>query len=200
MNGFVHAGVNHYQAKKMLTKLEAQRLAEKTLGIGTEQEVILSKTKGQQLELQILEEKTLEFEFGWVFFYQSKKFIETGNLLFALGGNAPLIVDKYIKEIFRTGTAYPIEKYLDDYLIKHYNGLRGWKIVDSSTSSEKVKWIKILKTSLELNSTEALNFYNERSKKVFSTPEKLKLLQKELKQVGVDIEIKKHWIKKPQSN
>lgn len=184
----------------MLTKLEAKILAEKTLGIGTEQEAILCNMESQRLELKILEEKTIEFEFGWVFFYQSKKYIESGNLLFSLGGNAPLIVDKHKKQIFRTGTAYPIEKYLDDYLIKHYNGLRGWKVVDSSTVSEKSKWIKILKTSLELTSTEALNFYSERNKKVFPNLEELKLLQKELKRLGVDIEIKKHWIKKPQAN
>jgi hypothetical protein len=30
--------------------------------------------------------------YGWVLFYNSRQFIETGNILYAFGGNGPLVV------------------------------------------------------------------------------------------------------------
>lgn len=61
-------------------------------------------------------EKTIEFELGWVFFYQTKAFIENGNYLDAAVGNAPIIVDNRTGEIQVTGTAYPVKKYIEDFL------------------------------------------------------------------------------------
>ena len=46
-----------------------------------------------KVELQIIHESTETHDFGWVFFYNSKKYIETKDISDALGGNAPLIVD-----------------------------------------------------------------------------------------------------------
>lgn len=66
--------------------------------------------------LSSLEEETMEFEFGWVFFYQTKEFIETKNILHALGGNAPIIINKHDGGMHFTGTAYPVEKYIADYM------------------------------------------------------------------------------------
>ena len=67
-------------------------------------------------EVVLLEEETMEYAFGWVFFYQSKKFVETGNILLALGGNAPIIINKYDGNMHFTGTAHPVEKYIADYI------------------------------------------------------------------------------------
>jgi hypothetical protein len=63
-------------------------------------------------------EKTIEFEFGWVFFYQTKAYIENGNYLDAAVGNAPIIVDNRNGDIQVTGTAYPVKRYIEDYLKK----------------------------------------------------------------------------------
>ncbi len=43
-------------------------------------------------ELAILDEHTMETDFGWVFFWNSRKYQETGEFLYALAGNTPLIV------------------------------------------------------------------------------------------------------------
>ena len=40
------------------------------------------------------ESMTQEHEFGWVFQYNSKRFLETGDRLAMLGGNVPFIVDR----------------------------------------------------------------------------------------------------------
>lgn len=57
-----------------------------------------------KLELILLDEVTIGFDYGWVFFYQSKVFLETKNTDFMLGGNAPILVDKFDGIILETGT------------------------------------------------------------------------------------------------
>ncbi|HEX6426354.1 MAG TPA: YrhB domain-containing protein [Niastella sp.] len=61
-------------------------------------------------------EKTIEFELGWVFYYQTKAYIENGNYLDAAVGNAPIIIDKRTGKVHVTGTAYSVKKYIEDYL------------------------------------------------------------------------------------
>jgi hypothetical protein len=65
--------------------------------------------------LVIIDSDTIEKEKYFVFFYTSKKYLETDDYSFAVGGNAPIIVDKITGEKFETGTAEPIEYYLEKY-------------------------------------------------------------------------------------
>lgn len=69
----------------------------------------------QGVDVRILDDRTLEFPFGWVFFYQSAEFLDTGAWTSALGGNAPIIVDRYTAVAHVTGTAAPIETYVSRY-------------------------------------------------------------------------------------
>ncbi|MEI7175142.1 MULTISPECIES: YrhB family protein [Pectobacterium] len=55
------------------------------------------------------------FSEGWFFCFQSREYLETGKISALLAGNAPFIIDKDSGEIHSLGTAYPIEKYLQDY-------------------------------------------------------------------------------------
>lgn len=43
-------------------------------------------------EFLVIEELTKEVEEGWVFFYDSKSFVETGDPMAALAGNCPIFV------------------------------------------------------------------------------------------------------------
>lgn len=63
----------------------------------------------------VLEEETIEKEWGWVFFYQSKKYIETGDIGEMLAGNAPYIVNKKNGQLHVTGTAEDIEYYISEF-------------------------------------------------------------------------------------
>jgi len=94
----------------MIIKEQAIKIAE---------DYVLNRPKPSKIILVLQLEKTIEFELGWVFFYQSKKYIETGNLGDSLVGNSPFIVDKRSGEIHVTGTAYPTKKYIQDYLVKN---------------------------------------------------------------------------------
>lgn len=68
------------------------------------------------IDLKLLEESTKEFELGWVFFYQSKEFVETGEIFSSLAGNGAIIVNKYDSSIHQTGSAHPVEHYINEYL------------------------------------------------------------------------------------
>jgi hypothetical protein len=66
-------------------------------------------------EFLVQEDLTQETGFGWIFFYQSKHFLESQDHRFALAGNAPLLVDKRTERVVALGTAYPLETYLALY-------------------------------------------------------------------------------------
>jgi hypothetical protein len=67
-------------------------------------------------KLEILHDDTEEYDFGWVFFYDSAKSIETGDYRETLVGNAPLIFNKESKEIIVTGTAHDVSYYVRNYI------------------------------------------------------------------------------------
>lgn len=66
---------------------------------------------------------TLQGRFSeeWFFCFQSREYLETGEFSAQLAGNSPFLVDKDTGEIHELGTAYPIEKYLQDYEEKKNN-------------------------------------------------------------------------------
>ena len=59
----------------------------------------------------LLKEHTMVKPYGWLFFYNSKKYIETGEFSYCLAGNAPILIDK-VGKVHITGTAYELEYYL----------------------------------------------------------------------------------------
>lgn len=89
-----------------MTKDEARALA---LGY------VRSKEAEAGCDLMLLDNKTIERNFGWVFFYDSKDRVETGDLRYALAGNAPVVVTRADGVLHETGTALPLEKYLERF-------------------------------------------------------------------------------------
>lgn len=65
--------------------------------------------------LQLADNQTIEKPFGWVFFYNSKEYLETGDFRSMLAGNAPFIVNKINGDLHVTGTEKPIQEYIADY-------------------------------------------------------------------------------------
>jgi hypothetical protein len=56
-----------------------------------------------------------EHDFGWVYFYDGSAHVQTHSAKDAVAGTAPLIVDKVDGKLYITGTAHPIEHYLEEY-------------------------------------------------------------------------------------
>ena len=69
----------------------------------------------------ILDNDTLETDFGWVFFYQSHDFIEHKDERKMLVGNAPIFVDKDHNLTFPSGTRLPTKQYIDIYMENRAN-------------------------------------------------------------------------------
>ncbi len=67
------------------------------------------------IKLTLLENVVIEFEYGWIFGYQSDEFIKTGDFNKMIGGNAPLLVDKQQGVVFITGTGKDISDYIKIY-------------------------------------------------------------------------------------
>jgi hypothetical protein len=63
----------------------------------------------------LLDDETIEANFGWVFFYTSRLFRETGDVRYAVAGNAPLIVDRVDGSIHLTDTVQPLADHIDQY-------------------------------------------------------------------------------------
>ena len=90
-----------------MNRQEAQKLVEN--------ELENTKDIYSPIDCVILESKTIERGWGWVFFYQSKAYVETGDFRNMLAGNAPIIVNRYTSELSHTGTAHEIEYYINQY-------------------------------------------------------------------------------------
>jgi len=61
---------------------------------------------------ELRNEQTIERDWGWVFFYGSKLYHETGEFRYAVAGNAPFVVKRADGTILETGTAMPVEDYI----------------------------------------------------------------------------------------
>ncbi|MGY8768593.1 MAG: YrhB domain-containing protein [Pirellulales bacterium] len=87
-----------------MTREEAQRKAEEYLA-----------SQESDLGLVILENATLEFSYGWVFFYQTRKFVKTGWENDPIAGNAPILIDRRDGSLHVTGTAQNTEYYIQNF-------------------------------------------------------------------------------------
>ena len=63
----------------------------------------------------VQEDLTIEKPWGWVFFYQSRRYLETGEFSSQLVGNSPIIVNRATGVATMTGTAEPVEAYIREY-------------------------------------------------------------------------------------
>jgi hypothetical protein len=66
----------------------------------------------------VVEKSTIERPFGWVFFYNSKKFLDTGISRYRLAGNGPVIVNKITRTVEFYGSNKPPEELIEDYETK----------------------------------------------------------------------------------
>jgi len=71
--------------------------------------------RGELAPLVIIDEQTIEKEYGWVFFYQTQKFAETRDFHYSLAGNGPLIVEKANGALHKFGTAQNPEETIREF-------------------------------------------------------------------------------------
>ncbi|MEM9220622.1 MAG: YrhB domain-containing protein [Cyanobacteria bacterium P01_F01_bin.150] len=85
----------------------------------------IDKNSSGEIQLSIDVRHTIEKNYGWIFFYNSKQYIETGNIRSLAVGCGPILFDKKNGEITRFGTAFPVEKYQGYFILTRvFNVLR----------------------------------------------------------------------------
>jgi hypothetical protein len=89
----------------MLRRSEALELVSKQL----------DGKSSDNVQYVVVGESTIEKPFGWIFFYQSKKFLETGIFKHRLAGNGPVFVNKMTGAIDFFGSLPPFDVILTDY-------------------------------------------------------------------------------------
>jgi hypothetical protein len=86
----------------MITQSEARALAQSRVDAGT------------KIECQIIDSATQDLDWAWMFFYNSREWVETGRIESTLAGNGPLVVEKGSGKIHELRTAFPIDTQLAD--------------------------------------------------------------------------------------
>ncbi|WP_158534797.1 YrhB domain-containing protein [Pseudomonas sp. URMO17WK12:I2] len=92
----------------MITKEQAHQLVAEALGRKPDW---LPKDD----EIIIVDAATIERSWGWAIFHTSKLWLETNDTKYALAGNAPTLVERETGTLIPTGTAFSIERYIENY-------------------------------------------------------------------------------------
>ncbi len=79
-------------------------------------------------ELVVIDEDTIERPWGWVFFYTSRGWRD-GDSRYALGGNAPIIVNRFDGALRSTGTASSIDHYIAEYEAELERRQGTWQLI-----------------------------------------------------------------------
>jgi immunity protein 35 of polymorphic toxin system len=93
----------------MTTLEEAKQLAHEH--IKPYQDSIREEFPNDTLEL----EHTTEFDEGWLFFFSSKLFLETRNIIYRSMGLGPVIVGKENGEIYQAGSGGNEELWIEEF-------------------------------------------------------------------------------------
>ena len=84
-------------------------------------EAIQGSYRGRE-EIVVDDVRTLTKSYGWVFFYNSKRYLDRREPLHALGGNGPIVVESATGRITKLGTGRPVEDEIADFELR--NGYR----------------------------------------------------------------------------
>jgi hypothetical protein len=88
---------------------------DKSQAIAIATERVSAMRIGRRRDLALQQDRTMDTSFGWVFFYDSFRYLETGDRRFAAIGNSPLMIDRRDGNVYVAGTARPIDFYIREY-------------------------------------------------------------------------------------
>jgi hypothetical protein len=146
-------------------QLRGKRKLEKNKG--------LSKKEKEAFEIDkliLIEESIIEKEFGWIFYYNSKKatayYKKNPNTRilcgYEIGGNAPFIVDKFTEKIHYTGTGDSIDFYIEAYEKKESY----WRLVCERTLFNDIKNLSALKKVFNFENKDLISLKKSKNKLV----------------------------------
>lgn len=116
----------------MLVHCQTRRGSEVISKVQTEQPGTISKAQAEQIvleainkrsehEMVLLRESTIEKEYGWIFFYTTKKYHETGDSKHLVPGNGPVVVMKGKGSVHFLGSFHPTVEIENFEVLHHIN-------------------------------------------------------------------------------
>ncbi len=92
--------------------------------------------------MDIMDEYTLEKKYGWVFFSQTKKYIESRNYKHKAIGSGGTLVEKSTGNIYRFGSSFILDENLKIYELGYFK-YKIWDIIINQVNNE-IKTIEYL--------------------------------------------------------
>ena len=89
-----------------------------------EQLSILRDPEGPPLEPAIFDERTVELPWGWVFYWNTRLYLETGDFEHAVFGNPPLVVNRRDGSVTTICAEESLKRELRRY--ERRTGIRPW--------------------------------------------------------------------------
>lgn len=93
---------------------------------GAAREIASKLLAGQDPDGECVITAVDEYPIGWVFFWNSRRYLATGDFRDSLLGNAPILVDRSDGSAHFTGTARTVDEYLRRYEARDPNDERSW--------------------------------------------------------------------------
>ena len=143
-------------------------------------------------ELVLVEDDTLEREWGWVFFFASRLWLETGDPVLEHHGAGPLIVNRYAGTVHATGTDHPSEYYVTRYETEFARDREGWLLVLIDVDPMSTETLQALRQVLQLAPDEVRDLKSRLPAVVMQGPraEVVRRCQ-ELLTAGVEAEVRR---------
>ena len=76
---------------------------------------------GNEINIELKLHSIQTEDFGWIFFYNSKEFLENHNTSYALGGNCPILIEAATGEMLHIPTNDATENFIQEYIQKNGN-------------------------------------------------------------------------------
>jgi len=76
-------------------------------------------------EMIILDEHTVEKDYGWVFYWTSRPWHETGDFQYAIAGNGPILISRADGALYQCGSAAPLEEGIQEQEQRLFADLKG---------------------------------------------------------------------------
>ena len=89
----------------MVDKLDAQKIVQQWI------DTRAGEMKGEV----VIEEFTIDKPYGWVFFFNRRRFLETRKATDGLAGNGPIIVEKENGALHAFGSAKDPQAYIEEF-------------------------------------------------------------------------------------
>jgi len=143
-------------------------------------------------ELVLVDDDTLERDWGWVFFFASRRWRETGEAALRNEGEGPLIVNRFDGQVHATGTDRPSEYFVTRYDTEFRRNRDGWLLVLRELDPRSPAIREVLQQLLDLAGEEVAELHRRLPAVVMegSRPELVRACQ-DLLTAGAQAEVRR---------